>query len=94
MSFGDLIPVLAGCVAKRIAQQVFSEPIGAERCSSGEGASDEVGEVWDAEVDGGCAGGEFIELGQFLVGAGEADLQSFDLAEPAFAARAVMRARC
>ncbi|WP_006247764.1 hypothetical protein [Mycolicibacterium tusciae] len=65
---------------------MFSELIGAEGCSSGEGASDEVGEVWDAEVGGGCSGGEFIELGQFLVGAGEADLQSFDLAEPAFAA--------
>jgi hypothetical protein len=37
----------------------------------------------DAEVDGGA--GAPVELGELVVGAGEADLEAFDLAEPAFA---------
>jgi len=37
----------------------------------------------DAEID--QAGGPPVELAEFLLGAGEADLESFDLAGPAFA---------
>ncbi len=37
----------------------------------------------DAEV-GGLAAGAAVDLGEFVVGAGEADLESFDFAEPAF----------
>jgi hypothetical protein len=37
-----------------------------------------------AEVDGGGLAGSVVELGEFVLGAGEADLEAFDLAEPAF----------
>lgn len=37
----------------------------------------------DAEVDEGA--GAAVDLGEFLSGAGEADFESFDLSEPAFA---------
>jgi hypothetical protein len=50
----------------------------------GEGAAGDLGEGWNAEVDRGATGSEIVELGEFVVGGGEADLQSFDLAEPAF----------
>jgi hypothetical protein len=44
---------------------------------------------WDdgggAELDGGVAAGAAVELGELVAGAGEADLEAFDLAEPAFA---------
>jgi hypothetical protein len=40
---------------------------------------------WHAKVDGGGAAGAPVELGELVVGAGEADLEAFDLAEPAFA---------
>lgn len=46
-------------------------------------AADEVGEVRHAEVDGVGPGGELVELGEFLLGAGEADAQSVEFAEPA-----------
>ena len=36
-------------------------------------------------MDGGAAGGEVIELGEFLLRAGEADFESFGFAVPAFA---------
>jgi hypothetical protein len=36
-------------------------------------------------VDGRAPPGELIELGEFLPGGGEADLQALGLAEPAFA---------
>jgi len=39
---------------------------------------------WHAECDGCCAGGEFVELSEFVACSGEADLQAVDLAEPAF----------
>ena len=46
-----------------------------------------VGAGWDAELDGlsGSGAGDLIDLGELVVGAGQADLESFDLAEPAFA---------
>ena len=40
--------------------------------------------VGQAEVDGG-GGRAPVDLGEFVVGPGEADLESFDFAEPAFA---------
>jgi hypothetical protein len=40
-------------------------------------------EGWQAEVDGGGLAGALVELGEFLFGAGEADFEAFDLAEPA-----------
>jgi hypothetical protein len=36
-------------------------------------------------MDGGAAGGEVVELGEFLLSAGEADFESFGFAVPAFA---------
>ena len=48
------------------------------------GAAGGVGEGGDAELDGlVAAGGDLVHLGEFGAGAGEADLQSFGLAEPA-----------
>ena len=47
------------------------------------GAAGGVGEGGDAEIDGGrAAGGDLVHLGEFVAGAGEADLQSLGLAEP------------
>ena len=40
--------------------------------------------VGQAEVDSG-GGRAPVDLGKFVVGSGEADLESFDFAEPAFA---------
>ena len=40
--------------------------------------------VGQAEVDSG-GGRAPVDLGEFVVGPGEADLESFDFAEPAFA---------
>jgi hypothetical protein len=37
-------------------------------------------------VDGGAAGGELVELGEFLLGGGEADGESFGFPDPALAA--------
>ena len=43
-----------------------------------------VGEGGDAKIDSGrAAGGDLVHLSEFVVGAGEADFQSFGLAEPA-----------
>ena len=43
-----------------------------------------VGEGGNAEVDGlAAAGGDLVHLGELGLGAGEADLQAFGLAEPA-----------
>jgi hypothetical protein len=39
----------------------------------------------ESEVDGLAAATAAVYLGEFVVGAGEADLESFDLAQPAFA---------
>jgi hypothetical protein len=48
------------------------------------GAAGGVGEAGDAELDGvGAAGGDLVDLGEFGVGAGEADLEAFGLAVPA-----------
>src|SRR5215469_5562720 len=41
------------------------------------------GDRRDADVDG-LAAGAPVDLGKFVVGAGEADFESFDFAEPAF----------
>jgi len=50
----------------------------------GGGASGGVGEGRDAELDGGAAtGGDLVHLGEFGVGAGEADLQALGFAVPA-----------
>jgi hypothetical protein len=50
-----------------------------------DGAAGKVGEAGHAEVNGGAPPGELVELGEFLPGGGEADLQALGLAEPAFA---------
>ena len=50
------------------------------------GASGDLQEGRHPEVDAGRPGRDLVELGEFLAGAGEADLQPVDLAEPAFAA--------
>jgi hypothetical protein len=48
------------------------------------GASGGVGEVGDAELDRvSAAGADLVHLGEFGVGAGEADLEAFGLAVPA-----------
>src|SRR4029077_2429144 len=48
------------------------------------GTSGGVGEVGDAELDRvGAAGGDLVHLGEFGVGAGEADLEALGLAVPA-----------
>src|SRR6185503_9138189 len=39
----------------------------------------------DAQLDGVLVAGASSDLGEFVLGAGEADLQSFDLSEPFFA---------
>src|SRR6476659_2094114 len=50
----------------------------------GGGAAGGVGEVGDAELDRvGAAGGDLLHLGEFGVGASEADLQALGLAVPA-----------
>jgi hypothetical protein len=36
------------------------------------------------EADGNASAGSTIDLGKLLVGAGEADVETFDLAEPTF----------
>ncbi len=49
----------------------------------GVGASGGVGEVGDAELDGlGAAGADLVHLGEFGVGAGEADFEAFGFTEP------------
>jgi hypothetical protein len=51
-----------------------------------EGCGGDVAVGGDAEVDGlGAAGGGGVGLGEFLVGPGEADLESFCFAGPSFA---------
>ena len=48
------------------------------------GTSGGVGEAGDAELDGlGAVGADLVHLGEFGVGAGEADLQALGLAVPA-----------
>jgi hypothetical protein len=47
-------------------------------------AAGDVAEGRQAEVDGGGPAGPLVELGEFLLRAGEADLEALDLAEPAF----------
>ena len=37
----------------------------------------------DSELDGGAVGGPIVELGDLVVGSGEADLQAFNLPEAA-----------
>src|SRR5258708_724200 len=50
----------------------------------GGGAAGGVGEAGDAELDRvGAAGGDLVDLGEFGVGAGEADLETLGLAVPA-----------
>ncbi|MGH3406271.1 MAG: hypothetical protein ACRDRJ_27795 [Streptosporangiaceae bacterium] len=51
----------------------------------GDGAACDVGEGGHAQLDRRAAGGELVELGEFLPGGGEADFQALGLAEPAFA---------
>ena len=54
--------------------------------SEGQGFGGEVAVGGDAEVDGlGAAGGGGFGLGDLAVGGGEADLESFGFAGPAFA---------
>jgi hypothetical protein len=53
--------------------------VGEKGCAAGD-----VAEGWQAEVDGGGPPGPLVELGEFVLRAGEADLEALDLAEPAF----------
>ena len=49
----------------------------------GDGAGCDVGEGGYPEVGSAvAAGGDLVHLGEFLAGAGQADLQSFGFAEP------------
>src|SRR6266487_5400832 len=41
-------------------------------------------DAWDAEMDG-LVAGALVDLGELVVGSGEADFEAFDLAEPALA---------
>ena len=52
------------------------------RCSGHGGGSAEGGQ---AEADRAGGAGSPVDLGEFVFGAGEADLESFDFAEPSFA---------
>jgi hypothetical protein len=57
---------------------------GSGRWLGGAGAAGGVGEGGDAELDGlAAASDDLVHLGEFGAGAGEADLQSFGLSEPA-----------
>lgn len=47
-----------------------------------DGAAGDVAECGYSEVDGGGSAGALVELGEFVFGSGEADLESFDFAEP------------
>ena len=50
----------------------------------GDGTAGDVGEGGQAELGAAvAAGGDLVHLGEFVPGAGQADLQSFGLAEPA-----------
>ncbi|MCX5107189.1 hypothetical protein OOK13_01250 [Streptomyces sp. NBC_00378] len=44
-----------------------------------------VSEGRQAKVDGSAVAGPAVDLGELVLGAGETDAESFDLAEPAFA---------
>jgi hypothetical protein len=55
------------------------------RKAGGRGAPRDVSERWQAEVDRGGAPRTFVELGEFVLGGGEADVQPLGLADPAFA---------
>lgn len=44
-----------------------------------------LGDGGDAQVDGGVVAGAPVELGELVLGAGEADLQPLDLSRPALA---------
>jgi hypothetical protein len=49
------------------------------------GAAGAIGECGHAELDGGGSSLEGgVDLGELVLGAGEADFESFDFAEPAF----------
>ena len=71
---------------------IFSNGAGARHPPSGQdvgrrdGASGDLGEGGHPEFCAGRLGRDLVELGEFLAGAVEADLQPVDLAEPAFAA--------
>jgi len=62
---------------------------GREVVAAQEGAvGDEEGDAafgWVDSVDAGAAGGAHVGLGEFVVGGGEADFESFGFAGPAFA---------
>jgi hypothetical protein len=47
-------------------------------------AACDVVEGWQTEVDDGGPAGPLVELGEFLLRAGEADFEALDLAEPTF----------
>ena len=49
----------------------------------GDGAAGDVGEAGHAEVDRGATGREVVELGEFVRGGGEADLEAVGFADPA-----------
>ena len=76
----------AGAGAQRVAEPAGVQ--GGHGCPSGpaDGAAGDVGERGHAEVDGLLPALQGrVDLGELVLGAGEADLEALDLAEPAFA---------
>ena len=63
---------------------MLGQALGDGRCACrGDGAAGGVAEGGNAEADGGgAAGGDLVHLGEFVPGAGQADLQAFGFAEP------------
>jgi hypothetical protein len=53
----------------------------------GDGAAGDVAEGGQAKVDAGGLSGPLVELGEFLLCAGEADLETLDFAQPTFSFR-------
>ncbi|WP_158893415.1 hypothetical protein [Amycolatopsis anabasis] len=51
----------------------------------GGGSAGDLTEGGEAEVDGGGAAGAFLQLGEFVVRVGQADVRAFGFTEPAFA---------
>ena len=55
--------------------------------AGGDVASGDPGEIGHAENGGAGPGGLLVDLGEFVAGPGQADLESFDLTEPSLAVR-------
>ena len=76
------------CTTRAAPGRLLGVRFRSPRHVGGGGGRGAAGDLWEAghpEVGAGRAGGELVELGEFLAGAVEADLQAVDFAEPAFA---------